>query len=83
MTLSNLFGMNWMLLAQTELFEDQTFTGEQEVFGHLEFKMTSLVEKVKLLDEKQQQQSISWAGRIERLEVKKELSVVRRSIDIC
>jgi len=31
----------------------------REVFGHLEFKMASLVEKVKLLDEKEQQQSLS------------------------
>jgi len=29
------------------------------VFGHLEFKMASLVEKVKLLDEKEQQQTLS------------------------
>ena len=43
------------------------------MFGHLEFKMASLEEKLKLLDEK------DW---FERLGVKKELSMVRRSIDI-
>jgi len=52
------------------------------VFGHLEFKMASLVEKVKLLDEKERQQSLSWADRFERLGVKKEFSMVQRSIDI-
>jgi len=52
------------------------------VFDHLELKMASLVEKVKLLDEKEQQQSLSWVDRIERLEVKKDLFLVRRSIDI-
>jgi len=54
----------------------------REVFGHLEFKMASLVDKVKLLDEKEQQQSLSWADRFERLGVKKELSMVRKSIDL-
>jgi len=54
----------------------------REVFGHLEFKMASLVDKVKLLDEKEQQQSLSWADRYKRLRVKKELSMVRKSIDI-
>ena len=54
----------------------------REVFDHLEFKMASLVEKVKLLDEKEQQRSLSWADRFERLGVKKELSMVRKSIDI-
>ena len=52
------------------------------MFGHLELKMASLVEKVKLLDEEQQQQPLSWVDRIERLEVKKVLSLVGRSIDI-
>jgi len=54
----------------------------REVFGHLELKMAGLVDKVKLLDEKEQQQSLSWADRFERLRVKKELSMVRKSIDI-
>jgi len=44
--------------------------------------MSSLVDKVKLLDKKEQQQSLSWADRFERLGVKKELSTVRKSIDI-
>ena len=52
------------------------------MFGHLELKMAGLVDKVKLLDEKEQQQSLSWADRFERLRVKKELSMVRKSIDI-
>ena len=56
-----------------------------DVFGHLEFKMANLVEKVKSLDEKQQQQQqpLSWVDSIERLEVKKKkLSLVRSSMDI-
>ena len=52
------------------------------MFGHLEFKMANLVEKVKSLDEKEQQRSLSWEDRVERLEVKKELSLVRSSLDI-
>ena len=42
----------------------------RDVFGHLEFKMAKLVEKVKSLDEKEQQQSLSWEDRVVRLEVK-------------
>ena len=54
----------------------------KDVFGDLEFKMASLMEKVKFLDEKERKHSLSWADRAERLEVKKELSLVCRSIDI-
>jgi len=54
----------------------------RDVFGHLEFKMAKLVEKVKAFDEKEQQLSLSWEDRIERLEAKKELSLVRSSLDI-
>ena len=36
----------------------------REVFGHLDFKMASLVDKVKLLDE-EQQQSLSCVDRLE------------------
>ena len=54
----------------------------RDVFGHLEFKMAKLMEKVKSLAEKVQQQTLSWDDRVERLEVKKELSLVRGSLDI-
>jgi len=53
----------------------------QGFFGILEFKMANLVERVKSFDEKEQQQSLSSVDRIERLEVKKELPLVRSSID--
>ena len=54
---------------------------EQGFFGHLEFKMANLVEKVKSLDENEQQQSLSSVDKIKRLEVKKELSLTRSSTD--
>ena len=34
------------------------------------------------LDEKEQQQTLSWEDRVERLEVKKQLSLVHGSLDI-
>jgi len=43
----------------------------RDVFCHLEFKMANLVEKVKSLDEKGQQQPLSWVYRIERWQLKK------------
>jgi len=41
----------------------------------------ALVDKVKVLDAKEQLQSLSQAERSERLEVKKELSLVRKWVD--
>ena len=54
----------------------------REVFGHLDTKLGALVDKVKVWDAKKQLQSLSHGERIERLEVKKDLSLVRNWIDI-
>ena len=54
----------------------------RDVFGYLEFKMAKLVEKVKSFDDKEGQLSLLWEDRIERLEVKKELSLLRSSLDV-
>jgi len=43
--------------------------------------MANLVAKVKSLYEKEQQQSLSWLDRIERLEVKKKNSL--RCVALC
>ena len=54
----------------------------KKVFGPLDAKMADLVDKSKSLDEKEQQLFLSLGDRIERLQVKKELSVVCGQIDI-
>jgi len=41
-----------------------------------------LVEKIKLLDEKEQQLTITHANRVQRLQVKKVLSMMRSWMDI-
>jgi len=54
----------------------------RDVFGHLDTKMAYLVDKVKRLDKKGQQQSLTTVERVETLDLKKELSKVRNWIDI-
>jgi len=54
----------------------------KEIFGHLDSKMVDLVDKIKFFDEKEQQLSLSLGDKIERLQVKKELFVVRNKIGI-
>ena len=49
----------------------------RDVVGHLDNKMAYVVDRVKRLDEKDQQQSLSYADRFERLDLKKECSKVR------
>jgi len=49
--------------------------------GHLDTKLGALVEKFKVLDVKQQLQSPSRAERFERLDVKKEISLVWKWVD--
>ena len=44
--------------------------------------MATLVEKIKLSDEKQQQLSITLVDRVQRLKVTKELSLVRGWMEI-
>jgi len=44
--------------------------------------MVDLVDKAKFFDKKEQQLSLSLAGRIERLQAKKELPVLRNWIHI-
>ena len=74
--------MSFILAKKLNFLKTKLKQWNRDVFGHLEFKIASLVEKVKFLLEKEQQQSLSWADTIERLEVKKVLSLVGRSIDI-
>jgi len=54
----------------------------RDVFGHLDTKMADLVDKVKRLDEKQQQQCLTFADIYESLDLKKEFSKVCNWIDI-
>lgn len=49
----------------------------RDVFGHLDTKLAVYVDKVKVLDANEKFQSFTCAKRFERLEVKKELSLVR------
>ena len=52
----------------------------KDVFGHLEFKMANLVDKVKSLDEKEQQQSL--ADELKDWKLKKYSSLVHSFSDI-
>jgi len=54
----------------------------KEVFGHLDSKMADLVVKIKSLDEKEQQLTLPLRDRMERLQMKRELSKVRSQIDM-
>ena len=90
MTLSIFFGYDFnvngpssfILAKKLSFFKTKLKEWNRNVFGHLEFKMANLVEKVKSFDEKEHQLSLSWVDRIERLEVKKELSLVHSTMDI-
>jgi len=53
----------------------------RDVFGHLDTKLGALIDKIKVFDAKEQLQSLYWAERFERLEVKKEISLVRKWLD--
>ena len=53
----------------------------REVFGHLDTKLSALVEKIMEFDANNQLQSLSRAKKFERLEVKKELSLARKWLD--
>jgi len=54
----------------------------KEVFGHLDSKMADLVVKIKSFDEKEQQLSLSLGDRLERLQMKRELSKLWSRIDM-
>ena len=54
----------------------------KEVSGHLESKLAELVVKFKSFDEKEQQLALCLGGRLERLQMKKELSKVRSQVDM-
>ena len=54
----------------------------RNVFGHLVTRITNLVDKVKLLDAKEQQLSLTHDDKVERLELKKEIPLVRNWMDI-
>ena len=49
--------------------------------GLLDSKLGALIERIKVFDEKEQLHSLTRAEKFERLEVKKELSLVRKSWD--
>jgi len=53
----------------------------RDVFGHLDTKLDALIEKIKVFNAKEQLQSLSRVEKFERLEVKRELSLVRKWLD--
>jgi len=54
----------------------------RDVFGHLDTQLAYLADKVHNLGDKEQHHSLTFVERVERLEIKKELSKVRSWIDI-
>ena len=73
---------SFVLAKKLNFLKSKLKVWNREVFGHLETKLGDLVEKVKVLDAKEQLQSLSRAERFQRLEVKKEISLVRKWVDI-
>ena len=72
----NIFGSPSFLLAKELNFLKMKFKEwNEDVFEHLESKIATLVENIKLLDEKEKQHSVTLADSLslQRLEVKKEL----------
>ena len=53
----------------------------RDVFGHLDSTLGALINKIKVFDAKDQLQSLSRNERFERLEVKKDLSLVCKRLD--
>ena len=72
----NISGSPSFILAKELNFLKMKFKEwNEDVFEHLESKIATLVENIKLLDEKEKQHSVTLADSLslQRLEVKKEL----------
>ena len=75
---SNISGSSSFVVAKKlNLLKYKLKVCNRDVFGHLDTKLGDLIEKVKVLDAKEQLQSLSQAERFQRLKVKKEISLVR------
>ena len=61
---------SYVLAKKLNLLEFKLQHWNKNVFGHLDTRMDDLVEKVKLLDAKEQQLSLTRDDKVERLERK-------------
>ena len=52
-----------------------------DVFGHLDTNLVNMMGKIKHLDNREQDQPLTFADRFERLQAKKDLSKVHSWID--
>ena len=73
---------SYVLAEKLNLLKFELKDWNKNVFGHLDTLMAKLVEKLKFLDEKEQQLSLTRDDGVERLELKKEIALVRNWIDI-
>jgi len=73
---------SYMLAKKLKLLKFKPNDWNMNVFGHLDTRMAYLLEKVKLLDAKEQQLTLTHDDRIERFKLKKELAMVRNWKDI-
>ena len=76
---SNMLGSSSFLLAKKlNYLKFKLKAWNREVVGQLDTKLDVLIERIKVFDAKEQMQALTRPEKFERLEVKKELSLVRK-----
>ena len=71
---------SFILAKKLNILKSKLKEWNRDVFSHLDTELGALLNKV-MLDTKEQLESLSSAERLERLEVKKELYLVRKRLD--
>ena len=72
---------SFVLAKKLSFLKSKLKVWNRDVVGLLDSKLGALIERIKVFDDKEQLQSLTRAEKFERLEVKKELSLVRKSWD--
>jgi len=73
---------SYMLAKKLNLLKLKFKDWNRNVFRHLDTRMVDSLEKVKLSDAKEQQLSLTHSGRVQRFDLKKELTLLRDRADI-